>query len=361
MKISCFLPALAIMHATAFAVDAKSQRVPEFTMSFSALPAQVDPLDWRSLDRWFLLLHSFSNLIQWDELQFIRPSIADKWSVNTSRTVLDFHISKNAKFCDGTKISPADVVFSLRRYVSKQSEENPLKQVISGAINYRNAWDELKGIQVANDETVRIKLDRPFEWIWTFLMLPQSGAIIPKAWVDRNTGMLKLGAPTSGAYCISEHNSSSIHLRMNPHLQTKNSLAPLNVAMIKHASPQTAVEMFSRGETDVLIATEPALYDELRAKHSNLVEPIGQRTTIEKFHRTGVFAVNDRIFKQTGKHAKEIFDSVFSVSDDRNLFLSPLLFWSNSFFPVGSSGFRKENFKVSENKLNKFCSSNCAS
>jgi len=51
------------------------------------------------------------------------PSIASKWTVNAAATVFTFTIDPKAKFSDGTKVTSADVVFSLNRL--KNIKGNP--------------------------------------------------------------------------------------------------------------------------------------------------------------------------------------------------------------------------------------------
>lgn len=51
------------------------------------------------------------------------PSIASKWTVNDAATVFTFMIDPKAKFSDGTKVTSADVVFSLNRL--KNIKGNP--------------------------------------------------------------------------------------------------------------------------------------------------------------------------------------------------------------------------------------------
>ena len=51
------------------------------------------------------------------------PGIASKWSVNATATVFTFTIDAKAKFSDGTKVTSADVVFSLNRL--KNVKGNP--------------------------------------------------------------------------------------------------------------------------------------------------------------------------------------------------------------------------------------------
>jgi ABC-type dipeptide transport system, periplasmic component len=61
------------------------------------------------------------------------PAIASKWKVNAGATEFTFTIDPKAKFADGTKVTSADVVFSLNRLKNVKGNPSSLMNGITAA------------------------------------------------------------------------------------------------------------------------------------------------------------------------------------------------------------------------------------
>jgi len=61
------------------------------------------------------------------------PAIASKWKVNATATEFTFTIDPKAKFADGTKVTSADVVFSLNRLKNVKGNPSSLMNGITVA------------------------------------------------------------------------------------------------------------------------------------------------------------------------------------------------------------------------------------
>ncbi len=94
----------------------------------------------------------------------LEPDLAESWQGNPQGTEFTFHL-RAAKFSDGTPVTAADVVASLKRASSPSSQ-------------WARFFKPITGYSVIDDHTVRLTLDKPFTPLLNNLAL-FSSAIIP--------------------------------------------------------------------------------------------------------------------------------------------------------------------------------------
>lgn len=83
--------------------------------------AKADKLDAQGYDA----------LVKYDKDKGIKAGLADKWSVDESGKVYEFHLKKNVKFSDGSALDAKDVKFSIDRAkaMNKDSTVETLKKL----------------------------------------------------------------------------------------------------------------------------------------------------------------------------------------------------------------------------------------
>lgn len=81
----------------------------------------------------------------------VAPSLATKWTVNSSGTVYTFTLRRGVKFANGSTLDAKDVVYSLKRILDPKT-----------ASPRQNDLGEVKSITSPDDFTVVITLDKPF-------------------------------------------------------------------------------------------------------------------------------------------------------------------------------------------------------
>ncbi len=95
----------------------------------------------------------YEPLIYYDPLhdKFI-PALAESWEANENHTVWTFHLRRNVRFHDGSKLTADAVKFSIERSLNyyEKTGEGP------GYI-----WEGLKEVRVVDKYTVQIVMDRP--------------------------------------------------------------------------------------------------------------------------------------------------------------------------------------------------------
>ena len=94
------------------------------------------------------------------------PAIASKWRYNSNATSFSFTIDPKAKFSDGTKVTSADVVFSLNRLKNVKGNPSSLMDGLT--------------VSAPNSKTVRIATEEPTPQVLAILTSPAAGIMNAK-------------------------------------------------------------------------------------------------------------------------------------------------------------------------------------
>ncbi|RST85715.1 ABC transporter substrate-binding protein [Aquibium carbonis] len=128
-----------------------------------------------------------------DDQKTLHPLLAKSWDVSEDGLEYTFHIRDDASFCDGKKLTAADVAYSLNRLVDPATRSPA-------------AWrlGSVKEIVAADDYTVRYTLNKPHNEL--LLHLAQSfGSIIDKDDVERLGADFGVkGLNGTGPFCWSQ-------------------------------------------------------------------------------------------------------------------------------------------------------------
>ena len=128
----------------------------------------------------------YDGLVDYDAAGVIVPGIAESWKSSNGGLTLTFKIRSNAKFSDGSAITPEDVVFSLERAAA------------SGTM--KTAYANMDSVNASGSSSVVIKLakkDRTF--MDTLAWIGNSGILSKKA-VSASTSYFLVPKVTSGPW-----------------------------------------------------------------------------------------------------------------------------------------------------------------
>ena len=133
------------------------------------------------------------------------PGVASKWSVNANATEFTFTINPKAKFSDGTKITSADVVFSLNRLKNVKGNPSSLMNGIT--------------VSAPNAGTVVLKTEAPTPQVLAIVTSPALGILNSKVVkanggtdaadakdTDKALDFLKTQSAGSGPYILKSFN-----------------------------------------------------------------------------------------------------------------------------------------------------------
>ncbi len=132
------------------------------------------------------------------------PWLAESYEANEDLSALTFHLRTDAKFCDGTPITAADVKFSFDRALEKDS-------------NVTWQYPDGTHVEAVDDHTVKITADTPRAWFLKALTLWGTN-ILSKSHVEGQSPEQIASEPLgSGPFCLKSWNKGSGYvLTRNP-------------------------------------------------------------------------------------------------------------------------------------------------
>lgn len=128
----------------------------------------------------------YDGLLDYDSEGEIIPSLAESWKFSEGRTKITFKLRSNAKFSDGSAITPEDVVFSLER--------------AAASATMKSSYSSMTSVTASGSSSVVVKLktaDRTF--LDTLAWIGNSGILSKKA-VSANTSYFLVPKVTSGPW-----------------------------------------------------------------------------------------------------------------------------------------------------------------
>ena len=132
-------------------------------------PSSLDPQVQWNPDSYSVYRNIFDNLISRDNKGDIVPQIASSWK-QVSDAVIEFQIRGDVVFHDGQKLTPEDVVFSVRRITDPKFGSPQLGQ-----------FDKIVKAELAGANTVRLTTDGPYPALLAQLV---KLSIVPKHVVE---------------------------------------------------------------------------------------------------------------------------------------------------------------------------------
>jgi ABC-type transport system substrate-binding protein len=150
--------------------DAASIRAPHrggvFRLVVEA-PHYIDPVAVDSVYDALPVGQIFDGLVALDPGLNIVPALADTWTISRDGRVYTIHLREGVRFHDGTPLTSADVVFSLKRLLDPARERKSIGvsylQVVDGAPAYSAGRSrELTGVTAIDANRVEIRLTRPY-------------------------------------------------------------------------------------------------------------------------------------------------------------------------------------------------------
>src|SRR3954462_118130 len=106
--------AAALLILVAASTTAARAAQDRFVVDLASEPSTLDPhVQWNP-DSYYVYRNIFDNLISRDDKGEVVPQIATSWKY-LSDTEIEFQIRDDVTFHDGQKLTPEDVVYSVKR------------------------------------------------------------------------------------------------------------------------------------------------------------------------------------------------------------------------------------------------------
>lgn len=246
-SLKCLLLATTLSLA-GFSAHAETLRV---AMGYD--PVSLDPIAVSDNGSIWTQLLIYDTLIRPDKAGTgLEAGLAESWTVSDDGLTLDFKL-RDAKFSDGTPVTPEDVQFSIERAASKAS-------------SWGRFYRPITSFEIVGPREIKMKLAEPFTPAFNNLAL-FAASILPKAQVEAK-GDAFFDAPVgSGPFILKERvPGSRVTLAKNPYYWQQGKPAVDDAVLEIVSEPSARALKLEAGEVDVALDPPLNQIKELKSK-----------------------------------------------------------------------------------------------
>jgi oligopeptide transport system substrate-binding protein len=181
-------------------------------------PSTLDPAMARETGSVTYIMQIFSGLVAFDQNMNLVADIAGSWETDNTNTVYTFHLRQGVTFHDERPVTAADFKYSWERAcdpaTGSETAGTYLNDIVGAMEMMAGNAQEIAGVQVVDDYTLRVTIDQPRAYFLS--KLAQSVAFVVDRsnveggtdwWREPNgTGAFKLNGWESGELLLLERN-----------------------------------------------------------------------------------------------------------------------------------------------------------
>lgn len=201
------------------ALDAATGTV---TVALSTEPPQLDSTRATDMVSGQILGHTMEGLLRYDRFNRIVPGVAERWEIDSERAV--FHLRADARWSDGSPVTADDFAFSWRTALdpATASEYAFILYSIKNAraANTGELPLDAVGIQIPNDGTLVVELQRPTAYFEKLMAFPTFFPI-KQSFYEATEGRYGADAEEllyNGPFAITRWvHGASLRMERNPH------------------------------------------------------------------------------------------------------------------------------------------------
>lgn len=150
-------------------------------------PTTLDPAIASESTSHFYVTSLFRGLVYINSDLQVVPDLAESWDIDDAGVVYTFTLREGITFHDGTPITAEDVKYSIERAADPDlhSDTAPryLGDIVGVTEKLEGEAEEVSGVEVVDERTVRITIDEPKEYFLSKLTYP-SGAIVDRRTIE---------------------------------------------------------------------------------------------------------------------------------------------------------------------------------
>jgi ABC-type transport system substrate-binding protein len=239
----------------------------------NANPTALDPALIVDVTGGMIAAKLFNGLVKIGEDLRVSPDIARSWTISTDGLLYIFKLKQDVKFSNGRVVTAHDFKYSFERILNPENK-SPVTWVfekILGAEEFMQGRTiEVRGIQVTDDYTLAIRLQRPFSPFLNLLAMT-SAYVVPREEVQRWGPDFSSHPVGTGPFVLKEWQPNR-EIRLEKRTDYFDGQAKIQ-GIVYRIIPEdlTAVSEFEIGNLDVLTipAAEYARYrsDPLKQKY----------------------------------------------------------------------------------------------
>ncbi|HEX2172695.1 MAG TPA: peptide ABC transporter substrate-binding protein [Dehalococcoidia bacterium] len=238
------------------------------------------------------ILEIFSGLVALDKSLQVIPDLAESWEVGEGGTVYTFKLRQNATFHDGKPVTAKDVKFSFERAADPATgslvADTYLGDIVGVNEKLQKQAQEVRGVEVLDDYTVRITIDAPKAYFLAKLTYPTAFVVDEanvkqgRRWTDKPNG--------TGPFKLKEwRRGDRIVLTANTNFYR----GPVTLGELHFLlAGGSAMTMYENGEIDIgganvneidRVRADPTLSKELRELNNFTLSYIGFNVNLPPF------------------------------------------------------------------------------
>jgi ABC-type transport system substrate-binding protein len=273
-------------------------------------PTTLDPALITDVQGGTIAAKIFNGLVRFNENLDIVPDLSWSWKLSENQLSYTFRLRRDVRFSNGRRVTAWDVQYSFERVLDPGTKA-PLTWVldrIEGADEFAvGKTKSISGIHVVNDNTITLKLRKPFGPFLSLLAMT-TAYIVPKEEILRLGQDFGTHPVGSGPYLLNDWKHGQ-YLRLSSREDYFEGKPKLN-GIVYRIIPEnlTAVTEFETGRLDVLLipaseyhryTTDPAWRDLVQGRTGLNTYYLGLNCTRPPFSDLRVRkAVNLAIDKQ---------------------------------------------------------------
>jgi oligopeptide transport system substrate-binding protein len=182
-------------------------------------PSTLDPAMARETGSLAYIMQIFSGLVAFDADMNLVLDMAESWETDNSNTVYTFYLREGVTFHDGRPVTADDFKYSWERAcdpaTGSETAGTYLNDIVGATEMLAGDAQEIAGVEVLDDHTLRVAIDQPRAYFLSKLAQPVAFVVDRENvdtgrewWREPNgTGPFKLNGWESGELLLLERNS----------------------------------------------------------------------------------------------------------------------------------------------------------
>jgi oligopeptide transport system substrate-binding protein len=228
------------------------------------------------------IVEIFSGLVTFDRDLKLVPDIAERWEVDEKDTAYTFYLRKDATFHDGKPVRAQDFKWSFERACDPRTRSFTADSYLGDIVGCRDKLgggaNEVKGVEVVDDHTLRVTIDQPRVYFLSKLTFPAAFVLDQenverggKTWTDQpnGTGPFNLAEVKPGVGIVLERNDN-YYRDPKPLLERVEFVLTAGSAMVMYEQGDLDLTAVGLNDVDRVLDPTNALNQELR-----LVDTLG--------------------------------------------------------------------------------------
>ena len=250
-------------------------------------PESFDPHKAVGTSASVVIYDLFEGLVTVDASGEAAPGAAESWSTNADRSVYTFKLRPNLKWSDGTPLTSADFVYSMRRLLAPETAARyaSFLYIVKGAraVNTQKAPAETLAVRAPDPRTVVFELEGPAPQFLEILTGVATVAV-PRHAIEKfgREWTRPANLVSNGAYQLAEYSPNTlIKAKRNVNFHSAAAVKIDEVNYLPIEDDNASLKRFQSGELDITQRFPPEQLDKLRReKNRSLRTAPGRGSTM---------------------------------------------------------------------------------